>query len=243
MKKLVLSVAAVLCFWVAGVNAQVTVTYKVDITEYLNTTPVGANGIRIGGNFAAFQATNGSNPMVDWSPSNEFSAMTEGADNIWSITVTYPASAIGQTQLYKFVNNDWGTNEGAQALVTGGCAADDGGGNINRQLVIPANNSEVCFIWDACTPCGPVSVKKEVKNLFSVGPNPTTSALNIRFGGSAQSEIKMVALDGRVVKSILTSQSGDFTHTLDVSDLNAGMYYVTVVDGSIINKTPVVIVK
>jgi hypothetical protein len=120
-----------------ALSAQVTVTYKVDVTDYILTTPVSPNGIRIGGNFTTVGATAPAIP--DWSPAAPEAAMTDEGNNVWSISVTYPSTAIGTEQLFKFVNGDWGTNEGATGseIATGGCGLDDGAGNINRTLVIP----------------------------------------------------------------------------------------------------------
>jgi hypothetical protein len=104
MKKTLTLAAALVA---SAAFAQVSVTYKVDITDYLGGgATLGAAGMRIGGNFATQTATNGTNAMVDWSPSNQYSAMTDEGSNIWAITVTYPSTAVGATQLYKFVNND-----------------------------------------------------------------------------------------------------------------------------------------
>ena len=153
MKK-TLTLAAAL--FASAAFAQVSVTYKVDITDYLGAgATLGANGMRIGGNFAAKGGTNGTNAMVDWSPSNQYSAMTDEGSNIWAITVSYPASAVGATQLYKFVNNDWGTNEGSTGtmIATDNCGLDDGGGNINRTLVVPSANAAFLFCYDKCFQC------------------------------------------------------------------------------------------
>ena len=52
MKKLVLS-AAFMAMAAFGAQAQVTITFKVDVTNYLaGGATVGANGFRVGGNFA-----------------------------------------------------------------------------------------------------------------------------------------------------------------------------------------------
>ena len=53
----------------------------------------------------------------------------------------------------------------------------------------------------------------------------------------------MSSVDGRIVKTVKVSTSGDSQNTIDVSDLNAGVYYVTVVDGKKGFQAPVVIVK
>ncbi len=184
-------------------NAQVSVTYKVDIQNYLRAGNVlGANGIRIAGNFSDLGAN-----LPNWTPSSPACAMIrQGTSNVWSITVTYPSTAIGQTQIYKFVNNDWGTNEGvdfSNQLVANGCGINDGTGNINRVLVIPNSaSSEVSFCWDQCSVCNtspnglPYVTTSAVNNInqttatcggyfvgatiahgicYSTFPNPTTS--------------------------------------------------------------------
>lgn len=243
MKKLVLSLAAFLSFAALSLQAQVTVTYKVDITAYLaGGTALGANGIRIGGNFAAQGATNGTNPMNDWQPSNEFSAMTDMGNNIWSIAVTYPATSVGATQLFKFVNNDWGTNEGtdpANTIATGGCGVDDGGGNINRTQVIPAANTEVCFVWDACTACGTASVKSSVINKLSVFPNPASSAVRLDLSGNGIASATISDLSGKVVKQMNTILNNE----ISVADLTAGMYIITVAEGNKVSQATLAVTK
>ena len=155
MKKLYSTLAAILA--VVAFNAQVTVVYQVDITDYLdNGNVLGANGMRIGGNFAAYGATANGEAMVDWSPSNATCAMTDLGNNVWSITVEYPGASVGAEQLFKFVNNDWGTNEGTDANNTigaDGCGLDDGAGNVNRTLAIPANDLGLQYCFDACFTC------------------------------------------------------------------------------------------
>lgn len=139
------------------VSAQVTVNYMVDVTDYLAAgNELNENGIRIGGNFGDFMAEDGDGDMIaSWTPSDENSAMTDMGDNIWSISVTYPESAVGSEQLFKFVNGDWGTNEGTDGslIAENGCGVDDGGGNINRTQVVPTEDLTLKFCWDACTQC------------------------------------------------------------------------------------------
>ena len=135
--------------------APVTVTYQVDVTDYISGgATLNTNGIRVGGNFSTIGAS-----LPDWTPSNAACAMTDLGNGLWSIAVTYPASAIGTTQLYKFVNGDWGTNEGiaTSLIAVDGCGINDNG-NINRQLVIPATNTTYTFCWDKCTACGVVNL-------------------------------------------------------------------------------------
>ena len=241
MKKLVLS-AAFMAMAAFGANAQVTVTYKVDVTNYLASgATAGAGGFRIGGNFADQGATIGTNPMVNWTPSNEFSAMADQGNNIWSIAVTYPSASVGQTQLYKFVNNDWGTNEGltGSTIATGGCGVDDGAGNINRTLVIPNADATVEFCWDACTSCA-LSVKSSVINKLSLSPNPATSSIRLDLSGNGNASASITDLTGRVVKNL----SGSILNSdISIADLNAGMYMVTLTEGSRVSQASLVVTK
>ena len=165
--------------------APVTVTYQVDVTEYLaGGATLNANGIRVGGNFSTVGAS-----LPDWTPSNAACAMTDLGSGLWSIAVTYPASAIGTTQLYKFVNGDWGTNEGggSSLIATDGCGTNDGGGNINRTLVIPATNTTYTFCWDKCVACGVVTLAQ--MNLPVTFEGTTTDYGVIGFEGAQASTI------------------------------------------------------
>ena len=238
MKKTLTLAAALVA---SAAFAQVNVTYKVDITDYLAAgATLGANGMRIGGNFAAQGATNGTNAMSDWSPSNQYSAMTDEGSNIWSITVTYPSTAVGATQLYKFVNNDWGTNEGTTGttIATDNCGVDDGGGNINRTLVIPSANAAFLFCYDRCFQCdgtSPVlsSDELEVAEL-TVAPNPTAGDVNVTFSARAAgtASVKVMNLLGQSVLVLDRAvEAGVNTIKADLNVAN-GTYFVEVaVDG------------
>lgn len=213
--------------------AQVNVTYKVDITDYLAAgNTLGANGIRIGGNFTDLGATN-----PNWTPSDAANAMTqEGSTNIWAITIAYPSTAVGQTQLYKFVNNDWGTNEGTDAANTigaDGCGTDDGAGNVNRTLVIPDADVTYQFCWDRClqcdgSPAGFEAVGSAVN--FSVFPNPTSDVANVEFNVASPSEVSIEvynALGQRVaVNNLGDMLPGSYKQTLNMETAVAGIYFV-----------------
>lgn len=165
--------------------APVTVTYQVDVTEYLaGGATLNVDGIRVGGNFSTVGAS-----LPDWTPSNAACAMTDLGSGLWSIAVTYPASAIGTTQLYKFVNGDWGTNEGggSSLIATDGCGTNDGGGNINRTLVIPATNTTYTYCWDKCVACGVVTLAQ--MNLPVTFEGTTTDYGVIGFEGAQASTI------------------------------------------------------
>ena len=212
-----------------------TVTYQVDITGYLaGGATLNANGIRVGGNFADFGGSVAAGPMVNWSPSDANSAMTDLGNNIWSIDVTYPVSSLQATQIYKFVNGDWGTNEGTDAantIAVDGCGTDDGSGNINRNyLLLPGT---VCYVWDACTACGGSNVAENVINNLTVSPNPTTEVANFKFdvNNASEATITLFDLTGKEVATKTIAVSASNNVEMNTANLSAGSYIYKVFAG------------
>lgn len=230
MKKIYIMTLAL--FVAAVVSAQVTVTYKVDITNYLTGDGVelSENGMRIGGDFTTQGAS-----IADWSPSDASCAMTDEGDNVWSISVEYPAESIGNTQSFKFVNGDWGTNEGGETsgIVTGGCGVDDGSGNINRQLEIPSNNISLTYCYDSCKTCAGddalvgMNEIKSVENL-SVFPNPTTDVTSFKYTLNNENRVEIRVFDmlGKEVAVVFngTLQAGTYQVDAELGNLENGVY-------------------
>lgn len=245
MKRIYTILIALLVLPAMQMNAQSNVTFKVDITDYLEANELGANGIRIGGNFTTNEAS-----IPDWTPSAAECALTqEGTSNIWSITVAFPASAAGNTLEYKFVNNDWGTNEGAadSEIETGGCGTDDGGGNINRTLVIPATDVTLEFCWEKCDVCAVASVSETTSPLSGVNifPNPANDFVNVQFNSLSAGTFSIEVyntLGQRVsLEQLGFRTAGAINHQINLSGLNAGVYFVKINNGTdaIVNKVSV----
>ncbi|CAI8292130.1 MAG: Uncharacterised protein [Owenweeksia sp. TMED14] len=205
---------------------QVDVVYHVDVADYVASgNTIAANGIRVGGNFATQGATNGSNAMLDWNPTDSNSAMTDLGSDVWQITVTYPSTSIGVTQLYKFVNGDWGTNEGTDTLTStiasDNCGIDDGAGNINRELVIPSVNGTILkYCWDACYQCDGSGASVTINEISSPGisvyPNPSNGPVFIDFYANSETLAKIN------VYNVLGQQLNSFDH-----DASAGNNSIT----------------
>ncbi len=224
-----------------GVQAQVTITYKVDVTNYLDSGTLDANGIRIGGNFAALNATAGGTAMVDWSPSDATSVMTDEGNNMWSIEVTYPAESIGSEQLFKYVNGDWGTNEGkgGSQIAIDSCGVDDGSGNINRTLMIPSYPTTLIYCWDECRQCDSSSAVLNVKEVkqsdMTVFPNPFQNEFTISSASnSAIANVTIMDLSGRVVANVAGKRATSMNISAEAYRMVSGLYLVRVaaVDGT-----------
>jgi hypothetical protein len=215
--------------------AQVTVTYQVDVTGYIAAgNTVSPNGIRIGGNFGDNGATDaGGTAIASWTPSDATCEMASLGNNIWSIDITYPNANIGGTQLYKFVNGDWGSNEGtdpANTIASGGCGVDDGGGNINRTLTIPQAGTSVCYTWDACAACA-ASLNEEVISKVIVSPNPVNESAEFTYAinGEKNVTISIFNLAGQEVSTAVVSNTG--SAIINTEALNAGSYIYQVKAG------------
>ena len=154
----------------------------------------------------------------------------------------YPASAVGAQHFYKFVNNDWGTNEGtdpATTIATGGCGVDDGAGNINRTITIPSANAAFLYCFDACLQCDgtspALSIEKNEVVALTVSPNPTTGAVSLEFSARAAgfAGINVVNILGQSVMSFERAvEAGVNTLNADLNVAN-GTYFVEVtVDGA-----------
>jgi hypothetical protein len=229
----------------AAVTAQVNVTYQVDITEYLasEVAPLSENGIRIGGNFADFSADGPNGPVQSWSPSDASAAMTDLGNNIWSITVTYPLASVGGEQLYKFVNGDWGVpgvgNEGGDmsSIATDGCGVDDGSGNINRTLIIPATDMTLTFCWERCSATCATGID-ELSNIreLSISPNPMEDVVTFRFDMDRSADVTLTLLNilGEEVRSEISPSmaAGEHVIEMDIEELNTGAYFYRLQSGS-----------
>lgn len=242
-------------FITAAMTAQVNVTYMVDITDYLAAGNVlGAGGIRIGGDFEANGGMNGATPMLSWSPADASCAMTDMGSNIWGIVVTYPDTSVGNVQQYKFVNDNWGTNEGtdvANTIGADGCGSDDGAGNVNRLLTVPAEDLMLQYCWDHCFKCD--GSDPIVLGIFdtptslgsvTVSPNPvsTNASFNFTLQNASDVTISIFNMMGEEVSSTTsnTSAVGVQSYSVDVTSLPAGSYIYRVVAGEAVTSGNVV---
>jgi len=255
MKKLLTLLFAAALSTVAMAQTTVTFTVMVDVTDYVaGGATIAANGIRVGGHFGTLGATSNGTPMLDWNPTDAGSAMTDMGNNVWSKSITFPATAVGQPLLFKFVNGTWGPtgdNEGRDAdtlIFSQGCGVSDGS-NINRSVTIVPVPLTVKYCWNRCFQCdgsSPIitssirSLTQSIKPL-SVYPNPFNGEMNISYENTRSSKVsvEIVNLLGQSIKSLCNGQQTAGQHELvwDATSTSGakvpfGTYFVRqVVDG------------
>ncbi len=135
MRNLVLFLALI---YHCSLSAQdVPLTFSVDMSN----ENVSENGVHVAGTFQ-IQAGYPSN----WDPGTTELTDVDG-DNIFEITVNVPQG----TYLYKFINgSSWGEQPEDPPAA---CALNDGGGNLNRQVVVGENGISLpTVVFDQCNP-------------------------------------------------------------------------------------------
>ena len=209
----------------SAMYAQITVTFQVDVTPFINDGNTVVNeGIRVGGNF-----TDNGSTTPNWTPSDAACAMTDLGGNIWSIDVTFPETSVGETQLFKFVNGDWGSNEGAATLEA--CGVDDGNGGFNRTMIIPAASETVCVQWNLCDACAGSSIAENLISSVNVYPNPAQDEVNfqVALNGVNTANVVVTDLTGRIVATAEINAGVELN--LNIADYASGTYLYSVVAG------------
>jgi subtilisin-like proprotein convertase family protein len=77
--------------------------------------------------------------------------------------------------------------------------------------------------------CSATTLDNEVfeQEFFSVYPNPASDVINIDFINSSNASIQLIDLNGRLVREI-SKKDNNSTFSLDVNDLNTGIYFIRV---------------
>lgn len=228
MNKLYTTITSLFILIGLGLSAQVTITFQVDVSSYGDSATVSAEGMHIAGNLGDGGATIDGNAWTNWSPAD--GAMTDKGNGLWEIVVEFPSASAGDSILYKYVNgSSWGTNEGGNGLTD--CGIDDGNGGFNRSFVVPAADETISVCYDLCVACNAVGVSEAALSVLNTYPNPATTQLNIDFGSltASNATFQLINTIGQVVYTGTASNSN--VSTIDVSKLNAGIYFLSVQNG------------
>jgi len=210
-----------------SISAQVSITHRVDVSEYLTGTTIDPTGIRIAGNFGAKGATAGGTALLDWNPTDAAGAMNDLGNNIWEITIDYTTP--GDTVEYKFVNGNWGA--GLDEQITDPACGGLGGFGSNRFIIIPDSSTGLTFCWNSCTQCDttlPASIIESNIINVSVSPNPSEYYTNFNFNvkNSNETTISIFDITGKLVDNVINSvlTSGSQSVEYNTSLLTKGIY-------------------
>jgi len=159
----------------------INTVFTVNMVNYLVTgNTIDTGGIRIAGNFADLGIN-----LPNWTPTSQLCKLTkQGSSDNWSITISIPDTSISKTLYFKFVNTNWGKNEGidfgSELKNTTTCAVNDGFGNYNRFLKLPTKDSSVSYCWERCGLCNTTanaptvttgSITSTTSSMVTVGNN------------------------------------------------------------------------
>lgn len=215
MKKLYFSALLVLCTLM--LNAQVTVTFRVDMTGQT----VDATGVHAAGNFQ------------NWTPSDDaWKLLPTDNPNIYSLTASVTPDANGQIE-FKYVNgNAWqiGGAEVSEQGITASCGSG-GIGTLNRLETIGTTGSYVLplYLWNSCeispfAGTGNISTASGLK----ASPNPFSDKTIISFNNpsSASHDVIITSLTGQVVRNMQNVTGGQVV--IERGNLTSGVYFVSI---------------
>lgn len=216
-------------FIALNVNAQVDVTFQVDMTDFLKVAGNKLAGVGIAGNFAVANAKSGSTALVDWTPAAAPKFTNVG--NVWSTKITFPNASKGTELLFKFINGTaWGAcgvdQECFSAATLPTPACTQGSGDFNRVLKIPTTATTICFKWDACAVCGKVNTQDLALDAdVTIAPNPASGNAVLTIATEGVYNVDVTTVTGQVVRNIqnVTGQA-----VIERDNLAAGMYYVVI---------------
>ena len=201
----------------------VEVTFQVDLTPYLaagNTLET----VRIAGNFG----DNGAS-LPNWDPPAS-PAFTHIGDDVYSTTISFPATSAGQNLEYKFLNTatSWGDCGIQQECLPGDAGACKSPGNDNRLLVIPSSNQTLCYTWETCLGCNLVGTNEKYLDVpMTIAPNPFSSRTVVTFHQPiVDGQVRLTALTGQLIR---TYRVNGPQLVIENDGLASGVYFINVV--------------
>ncbi len=214
-----------------NVNAQVDVTFQVDMTDYLKVVGNKLQTIKIAGTFGGTNAKSGTVALIDWNPPAAPKFTTPGK-NIWTSKITFPNASKGTELLFKFLNtaDTWGAcgvdQECFDATVASVEKCTQGTGDFNRLLKIPTANTTVCFKWNTCAACTSVNTQDLALDAdVTVSPNPATESMLLTIANEGVYNVDVTTVTGQIVHS-LQNVSGQAI--IERNNLANGMYFLVI---------------
>jgi hypothetical protein len=183
-----------------------TVTYQVDVTNI--GTAISSDGINIAGNFADLGASVSGNPMNNWDPLHPQGSMTDLGNGKWEIAVDYPPYPLGVSRraLWKFVNGNWGGDE--TNVTSTSCGGQGGFGN-DRYLDL-LGDSTICFEWNSCNSCIPISTCNYTIDMQdSYGDGWNGASIDMLINGVVMTSFTVTSADGSAATGSYSTYTGE----------------------------------
>jgi len=195
------------------------ITFRVDMNE----ETVSEEGVFMIGGFTTPAWQDGASEMLDGD-----------GDGIYEVTVEVCGAAEIQ---YKFTNGDpfVGENEESGDFEAGGCGVDNGVGGFNRTHTRSGEDEVLEAV--AFNSCQPLSLTELELGQTALFPNPSTGLtyLDVENPNGFTLRMNIVDITGKLVReNLILNQK---RNAINTSNLNAGMYFLNVVNQS--NETAV----
>jgi 1,4-alpha-glucan branching enzyme len=145
-------------------------------------------------------------------------------DSIYELTVPLD---IGVEVEYKFTLDGWNVDE---QLMQGMPCTKTTGGFTNRVYTPTSDTTLLPVCWESCDTCFVVSTGTEIGlNSIEIFPNPTTGLVQITGNLNASDEVRVTITDSRGAQLYQrVNQRRDINQTLDLSDFDSGIYFITI---------------
>lgn len=154
----------------------------------------------------------------------------DDGDGIWSITIELPN---GDYQ-YKFQLDAWMAEE---ILTDGGSCTVADGLFVNRALNSIAGDSSICAKWNTCIDCdgNSIGISSGINDLtisnsiFTIQPTlaHTETIVYFKEQNNDSVELQVYNAYGQLIQNEKIASTGN-QHTLNVSHLNNGLYFVNI---------------
>lgn len=185
-----------------------TVTFKVDMSQQTGFTTANINGTFNGWCGAC-------NPMTD-----------ANSDGIWEITLPLPAASYE----YKFTFDGW---TGQENLTAGSSCTVTANGYTNRTVTVGTTNiTQETVCWGYCVACN-LNNDSFDSNTLKIYPNPASNAITIE----NESTIESVNIYNVVGQEVKVASPNANSITLDISNLETGIYIIKSVSEGKTNTT------
>ena len=180
--------------------------------------------VDMNGNLNAFTAVFLSGTFNTWSADAD--PMTDMGNGIWSIQKSL---APGSYE-FKFQTDGWADEE--MFMIGDPCTITDPSQTFtNRELIIDADDIEICALWNSCEACPPSGVNdlNSVDNLFTIRPSITNAVTWLHLHDSTADVITIFVFDtyGKIILEKIINNNTDI-YQLDLSNSPNGLYFVTV---------------